>query len=249
MAITPSLAPLRAKNHAPMLPARAAAPNSGGDEAMLAALDAWGRPAAILGRNKRVVGLNLSAEALMGDGVLISQNRLRASTRSCDAALQALLEDAVADTSPHRAFGLALPRRHGRPLMVHGAALPGEVGAALASGRALVTFTRLDTPTGAGADLIAHAYGLTSAEQTLCRHLVSGAGLPEAARAQGVSMSTVRTHLKGVFLKTETHRQSELVALLAQAGCSLWTGSTAIAGRGNRSEQGGKVASFGSVAC
>jgi DNA-binding CsgD family transcriptional regulator len=62
------------------------------------------------------------------------------------------------------------------------------------------------------------AFGLSTAECRLCDILVNGHSLNEAARLLSVSDGTVRQRVKNVFQKTRTHRQGELVALLARFG-------------------------------
>ena len=59
-------------------------------------------------------------------------------------------------------------------------------------------------------------YGLTPAEARLAVRLGSGATLSEAAEALGISIATVRTQLRSIFDKTHTHRQAELVILIAR---------------------------------
>ena len=63
---------------------------------------------------------------------------------------------------------------------------------------------------------IQKAFGLTAAESNLAVGLARGSTLTEIARAQGVSMNTVRGHLAATFSKTNTRRQAELSALLAR---------------------------------
>jgi DNA-binding CsgD family transcriptional regulator len=46
--------------------------------------------------------------------------------------------------------------------------------------------------------------------------LGGGAALAEAAEKLGVSVATVRTQLRSIFDKTHTHRQAELVILIAR---------------------------------
>lgn len=60
------------------------------------------------------------------------------------------------------------------------------------------------------------AYGLSTAELRLCEFLVEGCSLAEAAAMLGVSDGTVRQRVKLIFHKTRTHRQGELIALLAR---------------------------------
>jgi DNA-binding CsgD family transcriptional regulator len=54
-------------------------------------------------------------------------------------------------------------------------------------------------------------YGLTRSEATLTRKLIQGKSIEEAAAELFVSAHTARTHLKRIFMKTDTHRQPELV--------------------------------------
>lgn len=57
------------------------------------------------------------------------------------------------------------------------------------------------------------AYGLTNSEMQVAKEVLDGKGLSEAAEATKYSLSTVRSYMKQVFAKTETHRQSELIVL------------------------------------
>ncbi len=57
-------------------------------------------------------------------------------------------------------------------------------------------------------------YGLTPAEAQLTILLVQGLSLEEAAEKLNVNLNTVRTHLKRIFSKTGTNRQSEVVRII-----------------------------------
>ena len=57
-------------------------------------------------------------------------------------------------------------------------------------------------------------YGLTRSEAAFAAKLVQGKSIAEAARAMFISEHTARTHLKRIFMKTDTHRQPELVVRL-----------------------------------
>jgi DNA-binding CsgD family transcriptional regulator len=58
-------------------------------------------------------------------------------------------------------------------------------------------------------------FGLTKAEARLAMHLATGRSLACAAEAFGVRRSTLRSQLAQVYGKTNTNRQIELVALIA----------------------------------
>ena len=58
------------------------------------------------------------------------------------------------------------------------------------------------------------AFGLTPAETRLAEYLVTGRSLTETGEHLRLSRETLKTQLRSLFDKTETHRQGELVALL-----------------------------------
>jgi DNA-binding NarL/FixJ family response regulator len=60
-------------------------------------------------------------------------------------------------------------------------------------------------------DVLIKIYSLTPAEAKVVAKLVDNPNLAETAQALGISISTVRTHLKRVYRKTKTHRQSALL--------------------------------------
>jgi DNA-binding CsgD family transcriptional regulator len=57
-------------------------------------------------------------------------------------------------------------------------------------------------------------WGFTLAEAQLAQQLMRGCSLEEAAQRVSVSKNTVRSQLRSLFMKTETHRQAELVRVL-----------------------------------
>jgi DNA-binding CsgD family transcriptional regulator len=54
-------------------------------------------------------------------------------------------------------------------------------------------------------------YGLTRSEAALASQLIQGKSIEDAAAGLFISAHTARTHLKRIFMKTDTHRQPELV--------------------------------------
>jgi DNA-binding CsgD family transcriptional regulator len=59
-------------------------------------------------------------------------------------------------------------------------------------------------------------YNLSPAELRVVSSLLEGKSPEQYAQLTGVSMNTVRTQLKNIFRKTNTSRQSELIALLSK---------------------------------
>jgi DNA-binding CsgD family transcriptional regulator len=57
-------------------------------------------------------------------------------------------------------------------------------------------------------------FGLSKAESAIAAELASGKDIADIAAAKALSELTVRTHLRTIFEKTNTHSQRDLVALL-----------------------------------
>ena len=63
-------------------------------------------------------------------------------------------------------------------------------------------------------DALAGGFGLTQSEIALCKRLLLGETVVEAAEKLGITPGTARTRLKAIFQKTGTSRQAELMLLL-----------------------------------
>jgi DNA-binding CsgD family transcriptional regulator len=57
-------------------------------------------------------------------------------------------------------------------------------------------------------------FGLTKTEAAVAQLVMNGEGLGPIGEQLSLSNDTVKTHLRNVFHKTDTHRQAELVRLL-----------------------------------
>jgi DNA-binding CsgD family transcriptional regulator/PAS domain-containing protein len=89
-----------------------------------------------------------------------------------------------------------------------------QAGASYAAAAALfVHKAALDTPSPP--EVIAKAYKLTPMELRVLLAVVEVGGVPEVAEALGIAESTVKTHLGRLYGKTGTHRQADLVKLVA----------------------------------
>ena len=64
-------------------------------------------------------------------------------------------------------------------------------------------------------ELVGRRYGLTPAELRILLTISELGGISETAEALGLRQTTVKFHLKNLYLKTGTHRQAGLVRLLA----------------------------------
>jgi DNA-binding CsgD family transcriptional regulator len=83
---------------------------------------------------------------------------------------------------------------------------------------ALLSFASLAVPPAQlDAEFLASLYDFTPAEMRLVSALLRGEDLIAIANANFVSVATLRSQLKSVFAKTNTHRQAQLVQLLLTA--------------------------------
>jgi DNA-binding CsgD family transcriptional regulator len=64
-------------------------------------------------------------------------------------------------------------------------------------------------------EVIAKTFKLTPGELRVLLAIVEVGGVPEAAEVLGVAETTARWHLQHLFEKTGTHRQADLIKLVA----------------------------------
>lgn len=179
-------------------------------------------------RAGRVTYMNSVAERLSAarDGFVVDEQGLRASRPSDTDRLRRLLADAAATTIGEGVSSggvLALGRCSGRPLVAIVSPLARRQVALAEWGMpvAVVMITDSDRHDIADAETLRMLYGLTPAEATLARLLAEGIRLEEAGARLGLQTATVRTRLKAIFAKTNTHRQSELVRTVLTAAPRL----------------------------
>ncbi|HWW65295.1 MAG TPA: PAS domain-containing protein [Sphingomonadaceae bacterium] len=70
-------------------------------------------------------------------------------------------------------------------------------------------------------DPLCKLHGLSNSEARLAEKLVAGKTICEAASAMRIKSATARAYLKQIFLKTDTHRQTELVRLLIRSSAAV----------------------------
>jgi DNA-binding CsgD family transcriptional regulator len=85
---------------------------------------------------------------------------------------------------------------------------------------ALIFVRDPETPAMA-TDILQDLFGLTRAQAVVAARVVDGMDPEHIAVALRISPHTVRDHLKVIFAKTATSRQSQLVALLAPTVAAL----------------------------
>jgi DNA-binding CsgD family transcriptional regulator len=167
----------------------------------------------------QAVFTNHAAEALIrtADGFsLNSQRRCLANNLSDTRALRQSVANA-AELGQSRA--LSLPRcSSGRPLSAIVISLQNRPLPFIGTEPVVALFINdPDSPLELDDKLLMQCYGLTLAEAKLAVALLGGQTPGDYALMQSISQNTVKTQLKQVLAKTGTHRQAELIQLLATA--------------------------------
>ena len=183
-----------------------------------AALNAMRLPAIALDRDGFVADVNAAADAVFDNNIKIRDRRL--FIRDPDA--RALLKDAIDQSrtpswlNPSTVEPVIVPRTDKLPIIVRIWPFEGPSHPPGQDVHALLTLNALGPKPGPPAAILAKTFRLTPSEAKLACIIARGAPPDIAARELKISRETARNQLKSVFAKTDTHRQSELVALLLQ---------------------------------
>lgn len=149
------------------------------------------------------------------DGISLARTGLIADRAADTRLLHKLLEDAM--TSPHagepQQSPMTVERKFARTsLIVRVVPGPGlECWQGAEQRTALLRLYDQDMGLVVDERALVSLYGLTRGEATLAARLVQGKSIEEAATELFISEHTARTHLKRIFMKTDTHRQPELL--------------------------------------
>ena len=196
----------------------AVAGTRGSDTSPIAVLNAMRLPAIALDQHGLVADVNAAAEAVFDQNINIKDRQL--FVRNLDA--RTLLKNAVDQLKElPRLDSLALepvivPRMDKLPVIVRIWPFEGPSHPPGRDVRAVLTLNALGPRPGPPVAILAKTFRLTPSEAKLACIIARGAPPDIAARELKISRETARNQLKVVFAKTDTHRQSELVALLLQ---------------------------------
>jgi DNA-binding CsgD family transcriptional regulator len=171
----------------------------------------------------RIIFSNAAGNGLLRGGDIL---RAQASLSALDVKANRLLQEAIAATEGGeihfgvRGAAVALSPTgpdcwlaHVLPLTASARDQAGIPEAATAA--VFVRKASLENPTAL--ETVAKLYKLTAMEVRVLQAVVEIGGAPLAAEALGISETTVKTHLRNLFQKTDCRRQADLVKLVAGA--------------------------------
>ncbi len=176
-----------------------------------AVLDRLSIAVLVVARDARLLHANRAGERMLraADPLGLRAGNVRAAngvSAPLRAALATALLGGTAVTMPAR-------RGDGEQMVLH--VLPLVTGGIVPGAAAAIFVAPATTPRPAPLDAVAALFDLTPAEARVLQLLGAGRANAEIAATLGIAVSTVRTHVLRLYEKTDTHRQAELVALLA----------------------------------
>ncbi len=198
------------------------------NEAAMVALDHMPVGVALVGPDGKILASNRLADEITteGDGLAVGPGGLHAKHNGERAKLQQLIAAAVATTRYKGAAPggvMAVSRESGlRPFSVRLAPArnPDDLFGAR-RGAAAIFIGDPERRAEPDPDQLVSLYQLTPAEARLAARLAAGGSLEKAAGSLGIKYETARTHLKRVFSKTGTDRQSDLLHLVQSSPAPL----------------------------
>ena len=173
----------------------------------------------LVDQDGRVRHANPPAERLVaaGDGITLFRGRLGSVSTDASQRLRALIQQASQAEVEHRRGGAMIIRTSGRrlPLSVIVAPVSAHRSAVFQENPSIIVcVTDPEAGVAQPQQQLCDLFGLTAAEARVALELVEGGSPREISEKLGVSFYTVRAHLVRIFDKTQTKRQSELVALI-----------------------------------
>jgi DNA-binding CsgD family transcriptional regulator/PAS domain-containing protein len=170
----------------------------------------------------RIVHANAAGHAMLAAGGLLCapSGRLATADPETDRALRDIFTAAGSGDAAIGIKGIAVPltARDGEHQVAH--VLPLTSGARRRAGASYVAVAamfvhKVSLSTPSAPEVIAKMYRLTPSELRVLLAVVGVGGAPEVAEALGIAETTVKFHLQNLFEKTGTHRQADLVKLVA----------------------------------
>ena len=162
-----------------------------------------------------VARCNARAEHLLGNGLQIVDGRLKAQLCKDCHAIDALIGelDKTQLLSRPAPEPIVIKREKGRPLILSIVRLGPDLGSSFGGLAAVLIADDLDCRPVPDKIVLSRLFGLSPAELLVAVRLAAGSSVEGCANELRLTEGTVRQLIKQVFVKSDTHRQSEFVAL------------------------------------
>ena len=193
-------------------------------------LDRLSRGIALLDGRGEVLHLNRNALSILegGDGLMFEGKGIRAVAPDENLRFKRLMQATLSGSGgkgpAHPESCMLVTRTEAdTPLSIlfapfqGGRPFPHE-----SQTRMILFFSKLGQFSTNAKEVLKKLYGLTEAESRLAVMLLGGLSIEQSAQRLGITLNTARTHLKKLFLKTETNRQGELIRVMLESPATLY---------------------------
>ncbi len=195
---------------------------------LLASFDRLNFGVVLLNERMQVLHLNQAGHAVISrsDGIFISANR-QLESHPVARQLQTLsrwlttLRDVPALEQGHFLKGCRVVRTEGKRHYSIQCAAVLAASAWTAENEAVRYVVFIIDPSALQLPSVARLveiFGLTQAQARVAREFSIGGSYKEVARRLGISVETVRSHIKDIYPKTRVNRQADLVRLILSLG-------------------------------
>jgi len=181
-------------------------------EGTLDSLSHLGVPAAACDRRGRVRLQNRQFEQAAGTLEVMAFDSLRLTDQRADEMLKRALETLYDPAAPK---SIPFATKGGRPTVLHVIPVFRNARDVFPGMDAIVVLVPVHSPGLPLKSLLQNLYNVTQAEARIAEGLLKGLSTSEIAANGGVSVETIRTHLKSLLTKTGSSRQAEFIARLS----------------------------------
>lgn len=177
----------------------------------------------LLDGHERVVYANRRARELCtaGDGIELVAGKVSLTRSDDDQHLRRMLSDVRADPCAGGALRIARPSGKRAYVAVVARAARSHRAVPAPQPATCIVISDPDGHAPLPSERLRAAFGLTDAEARLAALLGAGEDLRSAASEIGITYGTARARLAGIFEKTQTRRQGELIKILLTTVAAL----------------------------
>ncbi|HTC91346.1 MAG TPA: helix-turn-helix transcriptional regulator [Bryobacteraceae bacterium] len=184
-------------------------------------LDRYPQAFLLIDAERRLLVANTPGREILGlrDGFRLEGGQIRLAWSKEDSTLREVVREiAINRESPVSRLSVTRPSQ-ASPYRLLLMPVPSFGAAPLGISQPAVAMVIINDDGGFSPDTSALSalFSLTPAEVRVTSLLVQGRSTEEIATELGVSLETVRTHVRRVFSKTATNRQGELIALVLRS--------------------------------
>lgn len=192
-------------------------------------LDHAPRGIALLDERGEVVHLNRNALAILKacDGLMLDGKSIRAVLPEENFRFKRLLKEALLSShgkGPANPKGCMLVTRTVAEIPLSILFVPFRSNLPFpheSRVRVILFLSNLDRCSTNAEEVLRALHGFTEAESRMAGLLLRGLSIEESARRLEITLNTARTHLKKLFLKTDTKRQCDLIHVLLEGSATL----------------------------